>query len=144
MPSTRLTEKGPSAMDISGNKRIIQTFFDSGNCGDMESCFAQLADDVTWTNIGSTQYSGTYRGKAVLMEELLGPLFGKLKAGIFSTVDNIIAEGDMVVAQSRGTAETLDGRTYNNTYCHVFKLRDEKIAEVTEYLDTALINDVFD
>ena len=110
----------------------------------MESCFAQLADDVTWTNIGSTQYSGTYRGKAVLMEELLGPLFGKLKAGIFSTVDNIIAEGDMVVAQSRGTAETLDGRTYNNTYCHVFKLRDEKIAEVTEYLDTALINDVFD
>ena len=79
------------------NRQVIQTFFDAANCGDMDSCFNQLADDVTWTNIGSTQFSGTYAGKDVLLEKLLGPLFGRLKAGLFSTVDNIIAEGEATV-----------------------------------------------
>ena len=126
------------------NKRVIQTFFDAANCGDMDSCFSQLADDVKWTNIGSTPFSGTYAGKDVLIEKLLGPLFDRLKAGIFSTVDNIIAEGDFVVVQSCGSAETKDGRPYNNTYCHVFRFRNGKIVEVMEYFDTELTSTVFD
>ena len=125
------------------NRQVIQTFFDAANCGDMDSCFNQLADDVTWTNIGSTQFSGTYAGKDVLLEKLLGPLFGRLKAGLFSTVDNIIAEGEFVVVQSRGSAETKDGRPYNNTYCHVFSIRNGKIVEVMEYFDTELTSAVF-
>jgi hypothetical protein len=38
----------------------------------------------------------------------------------------------------RGEAETQDGRPYNNSYCHVFKMREGKIREVTEYFDTEL------
>jgi ketosteroid isomerase-like protein len=130
-------------MPATDNKRIIQTFFDAANCGDMDSCFNQLADDVKWTNIGSTQFSGTFAGKDVLIDKLLGPVFGRLKAGIFSAVDNIIAEEDFVVVQSRGSAETKDGRPYNNTYCHVFRIRNGKIVEVMEYFDTELTSAVF-
>ncbi|HEU0223797.1 MAG TPA: nuclear transport factor 2 family protein, partial [Steroidobacteraceae bacterium] len=97
-----------------------------------------LADDVVWTNIGSTRYSGSFRGKSTLVAELLQPVFGQLKAGIVSTVDNLIAEGEYVAVQSRGTAETTDGKPYNNTYCHVFRIVSGRIAEVTEYLDTQL------
>jgi uncharacterized protein len=73
----------------------------------------------------------------------MGPLFGQLKAGIASTLDNVIAERDFVVVQLRGQAETIKGRPYNNTYCHVFRLRNGQIAEMTEYCDTALVNAVF-
>jgi ketosteroid isomerase-like protein len=124
------------------NKQIILAFYDAANCGDMDSCFEQLAKNVRWTNIGSTEFSGTYTGKDVLIDQLLGPVFGRLKSGIFSTIDNIIAEADFVVAQSRGTAETKDGRPYNNTYCHVFRIRNRKIAEVMEYFDTELASTV--
>ena len=130
-------------MNLKKNKQIIQSFYDAANNGDMESCFGLLADNVTWINIGSTKFSGTYAGKDNLIENLLGPVFGGLKAGIFSTIDNLIAEDDYVVVQFRGTAETKDGRPYNNTYCHVFRIENEMIVEVTEYFDTELTSSVF-
>ena len=86
---------------------------------------------------------GTYVGKKELVEKLVGPLFSRLKTGIASTVDNVIAEGDFVVVQVRGKAETKEGRAYDNSYCHVFKMRGGKIAEVTEYFDTELTTSVF-
>ena len=130
-------------MNIEKNKQIVQTFFEAGNRGEMERCIELLADDISWTDIGTTKFSGTYVGKDTLSKELLGPLFSQLKAGIYSTIENMIAEGQFVVVQSRGAAETTDGKPYNNTYCHVFELRDGKIQAVTEYLDTALTNAVF-
>jgi ketosteroid isomerase-like protein len=102
-----------------------------------------IADDITWTNIGATSLSGTFRGKADLMENLLGPLFGQLEAGIRSEIVRLVAEGDYVVAQTSGTASTKDGREYNNRYCQVIRLRDGKFVEVTEYFDTHLTGTVF-
>jgi ketosteroid isomerase-like protein len=129
-------------MGIAENKKIVDAFYEASNRGDVESCLALLADDVKWTNIGSTKYSGTCIGKADLTAKLLGPVFGQLKAGITATVDNVIAEDDFVAVQLRGKAETKDGRPYNNTYCHVFQIHDGKVCEVTEYFDTELASSV--
>jgi ketosteroid isomerase-like protein len=130
-------------MGITENKQVVLDFYEAGARGDMDTCFGLLADDVTWTNIGSTKFSGTYVGKQALAEDLLGPLFGQLKSGIASRVERLTAEGDIVVAETTGTAETADGRPYNNTYCQVMRIRDGQIAEVKEYMDTALIDSVF-
>jgi len=130
-------------MGVAENKRLIESFFDAGNRGDLDRCLGLIDEHVKWTNIGSTKYSGSFLGKQTLRNDLLGPVFGKLKSGIRSTVENMVAEDDFVVAQSRGHAETVEGRQYNNTYCHVFKIRDGKISEVTEYMDTELASSIF-
>lgn len=130
-------------MGITENKQVVLDFFEAGARGDMDTCFALLADDVRWTNIGSTKFSGTYIGKQVLAEDLLGPLFSQLRAGISSEIERLTAEGDIVVAQTSGVAETLDGVPYNNTYCQVIRVCNGQIAEVKEYMDTALIDSVF-
>ena len=130
-------------MGAAENRQVVLDFYEAGARGDMDACFALLADDVSWTNIGSTRFSGTYTGKQQLVEQLLGPLFGQLKAGILSKIDRLVAENDIVVAQTSGTAETLDGKPYNNTYCQVIRIHDGKIVEVTEYFDTALVDAVF-
>ena len=130
-------------MDNEKNKQIVLEFYAAGARGDMESCFSLLADDITWTNIGTTRFSGTYRGKQVLIDQLLGPLFGQLKSGIASTIERVIAEDDVVVVLTSGVAETLAGVPYNNSYCQVMRFRDGKIAEVKEYFDTALVDSVF-
>ena len=129
-------------MGVADNKRLIHSFFDAGNRGDLDGCLGLLDERVKWTNIGSTKFSGTFVGKEALLKDLLGPVFGRLKTGIRSTLENIVAEHDFVVVQSRGHAETVDGRQYNNTYCHVFKIEGGKISEVTEYMDTELANSV--
>ena len=130
-------------MGIAENKQVVLDFYEAGARGDMDACFALLADDVTWTNIGSAKFSGTYIGKQAIAEDLLGPLFSQLKAGISSQIERLTAEGDMVVAQTSGTAEIMDGTPYNNTYCQVIRIRDGQIADVKEYMDTALIDSVF-
>ncbi len=130
-------------MDVAENKRIVQAFYDAANRGDTEGFLGRLAEDVTWTNIGSAKYSGIYVGKNDLVARLVKPVFGQLKAGIAATVHNMIAEADFVVVQLSGESETKAGRPYNNTYCHVFRIRDGKIGEVTKYFDTELATAVF-
>jgi ketosteroid isomerase-like protein len=130
-------------MSAEQNKEIVQRFFDASNSGDMETSIGLIADDITWSNIGTTVYSGTFRGKTELQEKLLGPLFSQLKQGIAMTVHRLIAEGDYVVAQMSGIAETLEGKSYNNSYVWIIRIRAGQIAEVNEYMDTQLINSVF-
>ena len=130
-------------MGIAANKQVVLDFYEAGARGDMDACFALLADDVKWQNIGSTKFSGTYIGKQAIADNLLGPLFSQLKAGIDSQIERLTAEGDFVVAQTTGTAETMDGTPYNNTYCQVIRICNGQIADVKEYMDTALIDSVF-
>ena len=130
-------------MGSAENKQVVLDFYAAGARGDMDTCFSLLADDVTWTNIGSTKFSGTYTGKQAIAEDLLGPLFGQLRAGISSQIERLTAEDDIVVAQTSGTAETTNGTPYNNTYCQVIKIRNGQILAVKEYMDTALIDSVF-
>jgi len=130
-------------MGIAENKGLVRSFYEAGNRGDMEACLALIDEDIVWTNTGLTRFSGIYRGKKELVEELLDPLFERLRSGISSNVHLLIAEDDRVVALTSGSAETVDGRPYNNQYCHVIRLRDGRFIEVIEYLDTGLVRTVF-
>lgn len=131
-----------SLVSVEQNKNLIRSFYQAGDVGDMETVMGLLSDDIVWTNIGSTDFSGTFRGKAALMENLLGPVFSRLKAGIKNTIELMVAEGDYVIVQDSGVAETVDGQAYNNTYCHIFQIQQDKIVAVTEYFDTALAQNV--
>ena len=53
-------------MSISRNKRLVLDFYEAGARGDMGICLDLLADNVKWTNIGSTRFSGTFTGKQAL------------------------------------------------------------------------------
>lgn len=58
-------------MSAEENRKIVEQFYSASNRGDMDTCFDLIADDIKWTNIGSTSLSGTYHGKAELQEKLL-------------------------------------------------------------------------
>lgn len=130
-------------MSISENKRIVRAWNDLANRGAVEEALRLFAEDVTWMSSGTTRFSGTFTGKRDLVERLVQPLFGQLKSGIRGTINNLVAEGDWVVAEMGGEAETKGGKPYNNAYCFLFRIRDGKIAEVREYMDTDLVNRVF-
>lgn len=101
-----------------------------------------LTDDVTWTFFGAHVFAGTLRGKKEIRERLLIPMSRVIESFKFH-VNNLIAEGDQVVVEGRGEAPTKDGRAYNNTYCIVLTLRDGKISQIREYLDSELVTSIF-
>lgn len=128
-------------MGASENKELVRTIFASSN----PSAFLDaMADDVKFTLIGTTKYSGSFNSKQELVAKLFEPLFAALdENGIRLTPDNLIADGEFVVMQSQGKATGKNRLPYNNTYCHVFRLANGKICEITEYLDTELVTKVF-
>ena len=102
--------------------------------------FALLEVDVVWAIIGDTPVSKTFQGLEDGEENWLKEIFRGVKreAGITLGVVETIAEDDKVVARAEGNTEGIYG-AYNNAYCHVFTVRDGKIVENIEYLDTTLI-----
>ncbi|MBV8771743.1 MAG: nuclear transport factor 2 family protein [Deltaproteobacteria bacterium] len=110
----------------------------------VDAILATMSDDVRWTLIGSTRFSGTMNGKQEIVEKLFKPIFAQLETPGSNVIDNIIAEGDYVVVQQHGTERrTKGGKDYNNTYCIVYRLTDGKIKEITEYCDTELVTSAF-
>ncbi len=130
-------------MSASENKRLIQEMYAALSRGDGATFLAALADDVEFNISGTTQFSGVMRGKKEVIERLLVPLGAALPGGITVTIDSILAEGDRVVAQGRGSATTKAGKPYNNRYCWVFRIEGGKVKEVSEYLDTELVTTTF-
>ena len=63
-------------MGTEKNKQVVLDFYAAEARGDMGACFALLANDISWTNIGAKKFSGTCERKQALAGELLGPLFG--------------------------------------------------------------------
>ena len=130
-------------MGTAENKRFISNMFIELSKGNTEAFLGGIADDVRYTIIGTTKYSGTFNGKQELINKLLGPLTAQLEGGIAVTPDNLIADGDYVAMQAHGKAQSKNGRSYDNTYCHVFRIANGKVQEVTEYLDTELVTSAF-
>ena len=129
-------------MGAAENKELVRNMFTELSKGNVQDFLDKLADDVRWTLTGSTKYSGTCNGKQEVISKILEPLSALLEGAIVVTVQNLIAEGDYVVMQARGKAKTKAGGNYDNTYCHVFRLANGKVQEVTEYFDTELITKV--
>jgi ketosteroid isomerase-like protein len=128
-------------MGAAENKELIRKM---GEAKGLDAMLAMMADDIRWTLIGNTKFSGTFSGKKELLDKLIYPLVGQMESMGTGTTDNVIAEGDYVVVQTRGQGrKTKTGNSYNNTYCIVYKIADGKVKEVTEYCDTELITAAF-
>jgi ketosteroid isomerase-like protein len=130
-------------MGAAENKKLIQDMFAELSKGNAQAFLNNMADDVQFTIMGTTKYSGTCNGKQELLSKVLGPLSAQLEGGLTITPDNFIAEGDFVAMQARGKSTTKTGKPYNNTYCQIFRIVNGKVQQVTEYLDTELVTAAF-
>jgi uncharacterized protein len=120
------------------NKEIVQGVFAELAKGNGRPFVDSMADDFSWTMPGNGTWSGTWRGKQAVREQLLGPLFARFEGAYTNEAVRIVCEGDIVVVEGRGRVITKAGTPYNNNYCFVFRLRDGKLRELTEYMDTEL------
>lgn len=126
---------------MSGNRILLEAIFEGLAVGNGRAFVDAMAEDFTWTMIGSTDWSGVYRGKAAVRADLLRPLMARFKA-YRNTAQRFIVEDDWAAVQCTGDAETNEGRRYDNTYCWVVRFRDGTLTELTEYMDTQLVADV--
>ena len=127
---------------MSINKKIIKKFYNSLENSDFDSLNDLWHDDVTLTLIGSTPVSGDFKGKdsaiSLIEKGVLANLqFDKV---IFANKWSIIAaENDIVVGTMTLQGKSIYNKDYNQIYCQIFTIKDNKIFRLHEFFDTALV-----
>jgi ketosteroid isomerase-like protein len=126
--------KGVFTVSEQENKELIKKGFAAFAAGDVQSVMDLFDDDVEWVQPGASAVSGTYHGKAEIMEYM-----GRLAERSLSVnLKRLIAEGDTVVAI---TEVTVDGQTGEDA--DVFTIRNGKTIRAEMHGDTSLMERVF-
>lgn len=129
--------------DTEANKATVASFFATFSSGNVPALLDAMADGGAWQVMGKLEgMSGRY-DKAT---------FGPLVAGAAALYKGgalqirpvaMIAEGDKVAVEAEGYAELTDGRVYSPHYHFLVTVRDGKVFEVREYMDTLHAKDTF-
>jgi ketosteroid isomerase-like protein/ribosomal protein S18 acetylase RimI-like enzyme len=125
-------------MPAQNHAESVRKAFSDLSAGNAATLLDLLAPDVVYTTIGSTKLSGVWHGRDVFVRNVAAPVGAALLTPLEMRVDRIVADGDCVVAQVRGKATLRSGAPYDNQYCFVFRFAGTRVAELTEYFDTAL------
>lgn len=124
--------------DAKANKETIRRIYAALETGDRGVFGESVHPDYVWRFPGHSDWSRRFEGQENIRRDLLAPLFNLFADTYTARAINLIAEGDQVVAEVRGSVLTKAGQRYDNEYCFIFRFRDGKIAEVVEYCDTDL------
>ncbi|KAJ7892191.1 hypothetical protein B0H13DRAFT_2340286 [Mycena leptocephala] len=106
--------------------------------------------DVRWV-IGSEKKdairkTGVYN-LASWIEEVNTPLRARLQGNSLKMhYSSLNIFGNTAIVEATSEATQMNGNPYKNRYCWFFRFSEEtgKIVEITLYLDTALVKDVFE
>lgn len=124
-------------MSIEQNKLFVERFLAKFGRADIKGALSDMSEDCTWWIGGKPELfpSAGTKTKAE-MSELLNGLILPMKNGLEMRLKAMTAEGERVAAEVESYGENPDGSVYNNEYHFLFVIRDGKIAQVKEYLDT--------
>lgn len=117
----------------SDTKKLIVHAVDLINRQDYKAFVSLLREDVEFT-VEWSRFR-PFRGREAV---------ARLMAGTFSqfrdfamTIDRVISEDEWVVELSHGEGFLADGTHYTNSYSRVWRVVDQQIVSVNEFMDTA-------
>ena len=122
------------------NKQAVERFFAAMNRGDVKALIDAYAEDGQLSTMGNTLISGRY-SKAQI-RQAAGSIFQVFPQGIRFSIDAMTAEGERVAVEAHSEGLHVSGQTYSNEYHFLFRLRDGKVVELKEYMDTERVTDI--
>jgi hypothetical protein len=125
------------------NNEVLGIFKGLEN-GDGSAFFTHVADDVDWIVEGTHPLAGHYHGKTDFQDHTFRKLEKVLPKGTELHVTHCITSGDWAVVELQSLATAKNGLRFDNRYCWVMRFADGKIVEVRAYLDSALVQRLFD
>ncbi|HLU57338.1 MAG TPA: nuclear transport factor 2 family protein [Pseudonocardia sp.] len=124
------------------NKDRIRAAFESWAAG-TGGPFDLLADDASWTIVGTTPVSGTYESRRAFLDSVVAPFNARMQTPLRPRVRALFSEGDWVIALFDAGATARDGEPYENTYTWYLRLSGEAIVEVIAFFDAVEFTDLW-
>lgn len=127
-------------MSEKDNIQVIQQMYGCFGKGDLEGLVAGCAPDITWTLVGpaSIPYGGTRKGHAGV-RDFFGKLMGSVRITAFAPADFIAQNDTVVVLGSQAGTALKSGKSVATDWVHVFTLKNGKVTQFREFLDSAAI-----
>lgn len=125
--------------DLAATKQLALTFLDHCFKGNLEAVVAMLAPGATWWVLGDPQklkVSGTRQVDQIT--RFLKNVRRGFPEGLQAEILGVTAEGERVAIEASSTARMSNGQPYSNRYHFLIKVRDGRVLEMREYLDTYL------
>jgi ketosteroid isomerase-like protein len=105
-----------------------------------------FAPDMVWRIEGHSAASREYAGSRAFIDEVLTPFGARFAAGEPfrpSRIRGLYADGDTVIVVWDGRGVANDGRTYENSYAWILRLRDGEVFDGTAFYDSISFNDLW-
>jgi uncharacterized protein (TIGR02246 family) len=131
-------------VETEDTRRLIDDYYATLPTGDRTKLASLFTEDVEWIPPESAPLS-TIKGREAVTAELGGDTPKRIfdMRTFRVQVRKVVADGDTAVVQQTITAQTRDGKPYENEYCWVYTCRDGKIARLVEYADTRKAAQIF-
>lgn len=119
------------------NKQIVSDVFAKISSGNISEMLNLLDDSCTWW-IGGKPEDFPLAGKKSKQEitDILSSVIEPMPGGVNMKLKALTAEGERVAAEVESYGKAQNGKVYNNEYHFLFRIKDGKVIEVKEYLDT--------
>jgi ketosteroid isomerase-like protein len=126
-------------MSVEANKAVVRRYFKAIEEADYDAIEALLADQVRFWLPPSVPDGVEFAGRREVMRNIVESIAGlyDTRVGLRPEIQHLTAEDDRVAAELviRGRSKA-SGRDYENHYHFLFVIRDGRIAEFHEHLDT--------
>jgi uncharacterized protein len=119
------------------SKTVVLKYVEALQRGDIDAVRDSFGEQATWWLAGELPLSGTWRGRASIIDEFIASALRYFESETVSIeVTNVLAEGEQVAMEWITRGRTAAGRDYENCYSAIFVVRDDRIQVVREYTDT--------
>jgi uncharacterized protein len=125
-------------MTIDNNKATVLEFLGHMVRSELDELVAMLTPDFHMWVAGDLRSSGSFDGPDAVAH-LRGTGGGSsdlFKSSVRLDIGEVTAEADRVCVEAATFGELSAGGTYENTFHFFFRVRDGKVAEMKEYMDT--------
>ncbi len=144
LPLFKNQTRSSEMIEPTDSKTALRRYVAAVQAGDENALRELFAEDATWTlHAGRLPISGTWAGRETIIDEFLATAMSYYEPGSVSLeITGMITEGDQVVLEWTSRARTRAGRAYENGCIGVFTVRDGRIQDVREYMDTLYASEV--
>jgi len=126
------------------NLEIVRSTYEGKNSEENgRNLAAYAAEGIIWTEAKGFPYGGTYAGLDAIGKNVFHRLATEWTDYKFAP-EGYVAEGDNVVAYGTYTAvNNTTGKPLKARVAHLWKLKDGKIIQFEQFVDSQTVNDTF-
>ena len=119
------------------SEEVVRDVYQAFGRGDVATVLGAMAPDIEWHEAEGMPYGGVYHGGEAVVQNVFGPIMQDV-SDFAVTAEEFISSGDAVatVVRYTGTGKGT-GKRLDLPVVHVWKVRNGKIQQFRQFIDTA-------